>query len=125
MIRKIKEDTEDRPKNFTLGEGIAAILILVVFVGAIYFAITGVSDETEEKACEIQVETVRAAVEGYRLIDDDDDYPTDIKQIYTGKKPTLLYNPNKDSNNYTIHIKSDGSGEVYTTPACEELSDKA
>ena len=78
-----RTETRDRGQGgFTLIELLVVIAILAVLAGVVVFAVGGITDNSQDSACEIDERTVKTAVEAYRA--QEGEYPATEATLVPG-----------------------------------------
>lgn len=86
-MKKFNERMKARGQGgFTLIELLIVIAILGILAGVVVFAVGGVQDTADEKACEIEGKSVETAAQAFRADSASNAFPTTITQL----NPTYL-----------------------------------
>jgi prepilin-type N-terminal cleavage/methylation domain-containing protein len=67
--------------GFTLIELLVAIAILGILAGVAVFAVGGLTDSAKETSCVTEKETVETAIDAFKAIDDNNEYPTNLAAL--------------------------------------------
>ena len=82
MVQKRTERRGHGQGGFTLIELLVVIAILAVLAGVVVFAVGGITDNSQDSACEIDERTVKTAVEAYRA--QEGEYPANEAALVPG-----------------------------------------
>ncbi len=83
LMKKRAESRGQGQSGFTLIELLVVIAILAVLAGVVVFAVGGITDNSQDSACEIDERTLRTAVEAYRA----DEANTDTRPTWPPRSP--------------------------------------
>ena len=104
MLERIREARRNE-SGFTLIELLIVIVILGVLAAIVVFSVRGITNDSEEKACEIEVRTVETAIEAAKA--DTGSYPADVGDLVSGGY--LRENPEASNITDATAIGADGS----------------
>jgi prepilin-type N-terminal cleavage/methylation domain-containing protein len=68
-------------KGFTLVELLVVIIILGILAAVVIFAVQSTRENSKEKACQTEEETIRAAIAGFVAAEENNNMPTTQAQI--------------------------------------------
>jgi general secretion pathway protein G len=80
--------------GFTLIELLIVIAILGILAGVVVFAVGGVNENAQERACEIEGKTIETAIQAY--IADVGNAPASLDLLATNVPPYLKDDPSAD-----------------------------
>jgi prepilin-type N-terminal cleavage/methylation domain-containing protein len=70
-------------KGFTLVELLIVIVILGILATVTVFAVRGITERSQENACDVELRALDTAVEAY-FVDNDQVFPTSLAQLESG-----------------------------------------
>jgi prepilin-type N-terminal cleavage/methylation domain-containing protein len=70
-------------EGFTLVELLIVIVILGILATVTVFAVRGITERSQENACNVELRALDTAVEAY-YVDNDQVFPTSLAQLQTG-----------------------------------------
>jgi prepilin-type N-terminal cleavage/methylation domain-containing protein len=77
-------------QGFTLIELLIVIAILGILAAVVVFAVGNVTDNADEKACDIEYRTIKTAVQAYKANDINGDFPVSLAVLSNGTSEAFL-----------------------------------
>lgn len=104
-LKKRMESRAQGQSGFTLIELLVVIAILAVLAGVVVFAVGGITDNSQDSACEIDERTVRTAAEAYRADALNSGYPANEAAMVPGflAEESTLHDYVAGAGSYTIN----------------------
>lgn len=76
--------------GFTLIELLIVIAILGILAAVVVFAVGNVTDNAHDKACEIELRTIKTAMEAYKADEANGEYPASFSDMVGGGNDAFL-----------------------------------